>query len=40
MSYVLAGYAVTIVTLASYTVRVIRRGRALTRTLPPEQQWR
>jgi hypothetical protein len=39
VSYVLAGYGVTLVTLAAYTLRVIRRGRALTRTLPPEKQW-
>jgi hypothetical protein len=39
MSYVLAGYGVTVLTLAGYTLRVIRRGRALARTLPPEKQW-
>jgi heme exporter protein CcmD len=39
MSYVVAGYAITLVTLAGYALRVIRRGRALARTLPPEKQW-
>jgi hypothetical protein len=39
VSYVVAGYAITVVTLAGYTWRVIRRGRALVRTLPPEKQW-
>lgn len=33
--YVLAGYGVTVVTLAAYALRVVWRGRALTRALPP-----
>ena len=36
MTYVLAGYGVTFVVLGGYAVRVIRRGRALARALPPE----
>jgi hypothetical protein len=40
-AYVLGGYAATAVTLAAYALRVLRRGRALTRTLPPEERrWR
>lgn len=36
--YVVAGYAVTVVTLAAYSLRVVLRGRALTRSLPPEHR--
>ncbi|HUR22848.1 MAG TPA: hypothetical protein VMZ73_03145 [Acidimicrobiales bacterium] len=36
--YVIAGYGVTVVTLAAYSLRVVRRGRALTRSLPPEER--
>ena len=37
MSYVAAGYGITLVTLAAYVWRVLRRGRSLGRALPPEQ---
>jgi hypothetical protein len=41
MSYAVAGYAVTLATIGIYAFRVIRRGRALARTLPPgERTWR
>ena len=41
MSYAIAGYAVTAGVLAAYVLRVLRRGRALARTLPPsERTWR
>ncbi len=41
MSYAVAGYVITLAALAGYTVRVLRRGRALARTLPPEERtWR
>lgn len=37
--YVVAGYGVTVVTLAAYALRVVRRGRVLTRSLPvPEER--
>jgi heme exporter protein CcmD len=36
MSYVAAGYGITFVVLAGYALRVVRRGRALARALPPE----
>jgi heme exporter protein CcmD len=39
VSYVVAGYGITLVTLAGYVWRVLRRGRTLARALPPEQ-WR
>jgi hypothetical protein len=40
MSYVIAGYVVTTLVLLLYVVRVLRRGRALARTLPPgERTW-
>jgi len=32
--YVVAGYGVTVVTLAAYALRVVRRGRVLARSLP------
>jgi len=35
MNYVYAGYAVTFVGVALYAVRVLARGRALRRSLPP-----
>ena len=38
MSYVLAGYAVTVATLGLYALRVVLRGRALAR-LSQERQW-
>ncbi len=39
--YVIAGYGVTVGVLAAYALRVVRRGRALLRSLPPEERsWR
>lgn len=38
MGYVIAGYGVTAVTLIAYSLRVLRRGRALARTLPPQER--
>ena len=38
MNYVYAGYGVTFVGLALYALRVVTRGRALRRALPPEDQ--
>ena len=41
MGYVYAGYGITIGVLALYTMRVLRRGRLLARSLPPkEKTWR
>ena len=44
MSYVAAGYGITLVVLFGYTVRVLRRARAVSRSLPesPSQDrpWR
>ena len=39
MSYVLAGYGVTLAALALYALRVVVRSRALSRQAP-EQPWR
>ncbi len=38
MSYVYAGYGVTFATIALYALRVLARGRALRRALPPDQR--
>ena len=39
--YVLAGYAVTVGGLGVYALRVLLRGRALTRSLPRDEcTWR
>ena len=39
--YVLAGYGVTLGGIALYAVRLVWRGRALTRSLPEsERTWR
>ena len=35
MSYVAAGYGITLVTIAAYAFRVVRRGRTLSRRVPP-----
>jgi hypothetical protein len=41
MSYAVAGYVVTLATLTLYAVRVLRRGRALARTLPADERtWK
>ena len=40
-AYVLAGYALTVGGLGLYALRVVRRGRALTRSLSrSERSWR
>jgi hypothetical protein len=36
--YVFLGYGVCFGTLAAYSIRVIVRGRKLSRTLPPEER--
>jgi hypothetical protein len=36
--YVAAGYAVALGTLALYAARLVWRGRALARALPPEER--
>jgi 5,10-methenyltetrahydromethanopterin hydrogenase len=38
--YVAAGYASTTVVLALYALRVVLRGRALRRALPPQEHRR
>ena len=38
MSYVAAGYGVTAVAVAAYAWRILRRGRALSRSLPAEER--
>lgn len=41
MGYVFLGYGVAAAVLAAYSLRVILRGRKLSRTLPPEERtWR
>jgi hypothetical protein len=41
MGYVYLGYGVCFFGLAGYAVRVVLRGRKLTRSLPPrERTWR
>ena len=37
MSYVWAGYVVTLVVLAAYAIWVVMRGRALARAVAPER---
>ena len=36
--YVAAGWGISLVALAAYAVRTIRRGRALIRQVPPEER--
>ena len=38
MSYVYAGYGITFVVIALYALRVLARGRALRRALPPDRR--
>ena len=39
--YVAAGYGITFALVAGYVWRVLARGRALSRSLPPEERrWR
>jgi hypothetical protein len=41
MTYVVAGYAITLGVLGLYAGRVVLRGRVLTRSLPEsERTWR
>ena len=41
MGYVFAGYGITLGVLGLYSLRVVRRGRLLARSLPPkEKTWR
>jgi hypothetical protein len=41
MGYVYLGYAVCFGSLAAYSLRVVLRGRKLSRSLPPgERTWR
>ena len=35
--YVLAGYGITVGTLVLYALRVLRRGRVLSRAVPPPE---
>ena len=37
MSYVYAGYGIVLVVLAVYALRIVVRGRALRRALPPDE---
>lgn len=40
MSYVIAGYSITAVVLVSYVMRMLLRGRALSKRVPPEdRRW-
>jgi hypothetical protein len=38
MGYVAAGYSITAVVLGGYVVRMMLRGRALSKRVPPEQR--
>jgi hypothetical protein len=40
VNYVIAGYGITLVVLVGYTVRVLRRGRALAEALPESDDKR
>ena len=40
MNYVAAGYGITFVVLTAYTLRVLRRSRAISRSLPESKQQR
>ncbi len=38
--YILVGYAATVAAVGGYTLRVLTRGRALSRRVPPEdRRW-
>lgn len=37
-AYVAAGWLVTVVAVVAYAAAVVRRGRALSRRLPPEER--
>lgn len=36
-SYVIAGYGITVATLVLYALRILRRGRVLSRSQPPTE---
>jgi hypothetical protein len=36
--YVAAGYGATVIMVAAYAWRMLRRGRQLSRSLPPEER--
>ncbi len=38
MNYVLAGYTIVFVTLALYSLQMVKRGRDLSRQLPEEER--
>jgi heme exporter protein D len=38
MNYVYAGYGITLAVVVLYAVRVLARGRALRRALPPDER--
>ncbi len=41
MGYVYAGYGITLTVLGLYSLRLVRRGKLLARSLPPkEKTWR
>jgi hypothetical protein len=41
MGYVYAGYGISLGVIGLYSLRVLRRGRLLARSLPPkEKTWR
>jgi hypothetical protein len=40
VGYVAAGWGIALTALAAYALRTVRRGRTLTRQVPPEdRQW-
>ncbi len=40
-SYLVAGYAVMLGVIGLYALRLVRRGRALVKAMPPEERrWR
>jgi hypothetical protein len=38
VSYIVAGWTITLVTLAAYTASLVLRGRRLSRQVPPERR--
>lgn len=38
MTYILAGWGITLVALAGYTTSLVLRGRRLSRQVPPERR--
>ena len=40
VGYIAAGWGIALVTLASYALRTVRRGKALAKRVPPEdRRW-